>query len=74
MQSHFWFPAVAGTMIVTCAAPGHETSTVALVNGKQPGTVIGMMVIGALFNVTTDAVSHSWHEAQDTAYVHLNRI
>ena len=60
-----------GHLHVTCAAEGYETAKVVLVNGKHAMTVTGILLTGVLFNVGTDALSHSWHEAQNAAYVHL---
>lgn len=60
-----------GDLLVTCSADGYETAKVGLVNGKHPMTVTGILLTGVLFNVGTDAISHSWHEAQSAAYVHL---
>lgn len=61
----------AGNLMVTCAAPGYATQTVALVAGKHARTVTGVMLTGVLFNVGTDAFSGGIHEYQNEAYIHL---
>ena len=63
----------SGNLMVTCAAPGYETQTVALVAGKHARTVVGVLLAGALVNVGTDAVSGGIHEYQNEAYVHLTK-
>ena len=62
-----------GDLIVDCSAPGYASQQVALVNGKDPMAVTGVALTGMLVNVGTDAISHSWHEYQDRAYIHLVR-
>ena len=62
-----------GDLIVDCSAPGHAPAKLALVNGKHAMTVTGILLTGVLVNVGTDAISHSWHEAQDKAYVYLKK-
>ncbi|MEM1297821.1 MAG: hypothetical protein AAGH68_00985 [Pseudomonadota bacterium] len=61
----------AGDLIVDCSAPGHQSQKVALVAGKHPMAVTGVALTGMLVNVGTDAISHSWHEYQERAYIHL---
>ena len=63
----------SGNLFVTCSAPGYETQTVALIAGKHPQTVTGMLLTGALINVGTDAISGAIHEYQNAAYVHLTK-
>lgn len=63
----------SGNLMVTCAAPGYETQTVALVAGKHARTVTGVLLTGALINVGTDAFSGGIHEYQNAAYVHLKK-
>ena len=63
----------AGDLIVDCSAPGYAPQKVALVAGKDPRAVTGVLLAGLLVNVGTDAISHSWHEYQDRAYIHLVR-
>ncbi|MFK7943326.1 MAG: hypothetical protein AB8B85_10500 [Paracoccaceae bacterium] len=60
-----------GDLIVACNAVGYQPQTVALVAGKDPMAVTGVMLTGMLINVGTDAISHSWHEYQDRAYIHM---
>ena len=61
----------AGNLNVSCAADGYEPATVALMAGKHPMAVTGIALTGALINVGTDALTSSWHEYQDRAYIHL---
>lgn len=63
----------SGDLIVTCAAEGYEPATVALVNGKHPMAVTGVLLTGMLINTGTDAVTSSWHQAQNQAYIHLKK-
>jgi hypothetical protein len=63
----------SGNLMVTCSAPGYTTDTVALVAGKHPRSVVGVMLTGALINVGTDAVSGGIHEYQNEAYIHLRK-
>ena len=71
LPATFYVPSRPGNLIVSCEAPGHRPAQVALVNGKHPMTVTGVMLVGVLANVGTDAISHSWHEAQNAAHIHL---
>ncbi|MEM7213301.1 MAG: hypothetical protein AAF479_15680 [Pseudomonadota bacterium] len=66
-------PRRAGNLLVTCSAPGYNSETVALVAGKHPRSVAGVMLTGALINVGTDAYSGGIHEYQNEAYIHLTR-
>lgn len=62
-----------GNLIVSCAAPGYQPETVALVTGKNPLAVTGVLLTGMLINTGTDAVSSAWHESQNEAYIHLRK-
>lgn len=62
-----------GNLIVSCAADGYETETVALVTGKHPMAVTGVLLTGALINTGTDAATSAWHESQNQAYIHLRK-
>ena len=62
-----------GNLIVSCAAEGYETETVALVTGKHPMAVTGMFLFGLPVNLGTDAASSSWHDSQNQAYIHLRK-
>jgi len=66
-------PRRSGNLLVTCSAPGYTTETVALVAGKHPRSVVGVMLTGALINVGTDAYTGGIHEYQSEAYIHLMR-
>ena len=66
-------PRRSGNLLVTCSAPGYTSETVALVAGKHPRSVVGVMLTGALINVGTDAYSGGIHEYQNEAYIHLMR-
>ena len=63
----------SGNLLVTCSAPGYNTETVALVAGKHPRTVVGVMLTGALINVGTDVATGGMHEYQNEAYIHLTK-
>lgn len=67
-------PKRAGNLIVSCAADGYQPETVALVNGKHPMAVTGVLLTGLLVNTGTDAATSSWHHAQDSAYIHLRKL
>ena len=64
-------PRRGGHLMVTCAADGYETQTVALMAGKHPMAVTGILLTGMLINTGTDAATSAWHEYQDQAYIHL---
>ncbi len=65
-------PRVSGNLIVTCTADGYETSTVALMSGKNPKTVVLAMPV-MLFNAGADRALGGIDEYQDRAYIHLKR-
>lgn len=62
-----------GNLIVTCSAEGYETEKVALVTGKSPLAVAGMLLIGLPANTGLDAATGAWHESQNQAYIHLRK-
>ena len=64
-------PRRGGHLMVTCAAEGYETQTVALMAGKHPMAVTGILLTGMLINTGTDAATSAWHDYQDQAYIHL---
>ncbi|MEM9062397.1 MAG: hypothetical protein AAGD13_18205 [Pseudomonadota bacterium] len=66
-------PRTSGNLFVTCSAPGHNSETVALMAGKHPRTVAGVLLTGALINAGTDIALGGWDEYQNEAYIHLTR-
>ena len=63
----------SGNLIVSCSAEGYEPETVALVTGKHPMAVTGILLTGMLINTGTDAATSAWHESQNQAYIHLRK-
>lgn len=66
-------PRRGGNLIVSCAAEGYEPETTALVTGKHPMAVTGVLLTGLVINTGTDAASSAWHESQKEAYIHLRK-
>ncbi len=62
-----------GNLIVTCSADGYETEKVALVTGKHPMAVTGVLLTGLVINTGTDAATSAWHDSQNQAYIHLRK-
>ena len=66
-------PRRGGNLIVSCSADGYETETTALVTGKHPMAVTGILLTGMLINTGTDAATSAWHDSQNEAYIHLRK-
>ncbi|MEL7000018.1 MAG: hypothetical protein ACFB03_12855 [Paracoccaceae bacterium] len=66
-------PRTSGNLFVTCAAPGYNSETVALVAGKHPRTVVGVLLTGVLINTGTDVALGGWDEYQNEAYIYLTK-